>query len=80
MANFKIKDKKIIPEFVGSLMKAVARRGSSKTIKKLEQDPTIKQSIAKIQKIDKDLQDYIKTQSKQDPEFKKTFDYFKKNY
>jgi len=80
MANFKIKDKKIIPEFVGSLMKAIARGGAKKTIRQLEKDPTIKQSIAKIQKIDKDLQDYIKTQSKQDPEFKKTFDYFKKNY
>jgi len=74
MANFKIKDKKIIPEFVGSLMKAVARRGSSKTIKKLEQDPTIKQSIAKIQKIDKDLQNYISKKSKEDKEWKNRFD------
>ena len=45
MANFKYKDKKIIPEFVGALMKAVARRGSSKTIKKLQKDPIIRKNI-----------------------------------
>ncbi len=45
MANFKVKNKKIIPEFVGSLMKAVARRGAGKTIKKLEKDPIIKKSF-----------------------------------
>lgn len=80
MSNFKVKDKKIIPEFVGSLMKAIARGGASKVIKKLEQDPTIKQSISKIQKIDRDLQDYIEKKSKQDPEWKKTYDYFDKKY
>ena len=45
MANFKVKNKKIIPEFVGSLMKAIARRGASKTLKSLERDPVIKKSF-----------------------------------
>ena len=55
MANFKVKDKKIIPEFVGSLMKAIARGGAKKTIKKLEKDPVIRKSVANIKKIDKDF-------------------------
>ena len=73
MANFKVKDKKIIPEFVGSLMKAIARGGTKKTIKKLEKDPVIRKSVANIKKIDKDLQNYISKQSK-DPEWKKGYD------
>ena len=73
MANFKVKDKKIIPEFVGSLMKAVARRGAGKTIKKLEKDPVIRKNLEKIRKIDNDLQDYIKKQSEESPEFKKNY-------
>ena len=73
MANLKVKDKKIIPEFVGSLMRAIARGGAKKTIKTLEKDPVIKKSIANIKKIDKDLQDYIKKNSK-DPEWKKGYD------
>tara|TARA_B100001939_G_scaffold318195_1_gene305423 strand:+ start:938 stop:1189 length:252 start_codon:yes stop_codon:yes gene_type:complete len=74
MANFKVKDKKIIPEFVGSLMKAIARGGAKKTIRQLEKDPTIKQSIANIKKIDKDLKDYIEKKRKSNPEFKKDYD------
>ena len=74
MANFKIKDKKIIPEFVGSLMKAIARGGAKKTIRQLEKDPTIKQSIDKIKKLDREMQDYIEKRSKTDDKFKKDFD------
>ena len=70
MANFKVKNKKIIPEFVGSLMKAIARRGASKTLKSLERDPVIKKSFDKIRQIDKDLQVHI---AKEDPDFKKRF-------
>ena len=74
MANFKVKDKKIIPEFVGSLMKAIARGGAKKTIRQLEKDPTIKKSIEKIKKIDKELQDYVEKKAKTDPDWKKTYD------
>ena len=73
MANFKVKNKKIIPEFVGSLMKAIARRGASKTLKSLERDPVIKKSFDKIRQIDRDLQVHIAKKSKEDPDFKKRF-------
>ena len=73
MANFKVKDKKIIPEFVGSMMKAIARRGASKTLKSLERDPVIRKNLEKIRKIDNDLQDYIKKQSEESPEFRKNY-------
>jgi len=74
MSNFKLKNKKIIPEFVGSLMKAIARGGAKKTIRQLEKDPTIKKSIEKIKKIDKELQDYVEKKAKTDPDWKKTYD------
>ena len=74
MANFKVKDKKIIPEFVGSLMKAIARRGASKTIKQLQKDPIINKNIAIIEKADKDLKSYIEKRSKEDKDFKAGID------
>ena len=73
MANFKVKNKKIIPAYVGSLMKAIARRGASKTLKSLEKDPVIKKSFDRIRQIDKDLQVHIAKKSKEDPDFKKRF-------
>tara|TARA_X000001388_G_C2179119_1_gene102863 strand:+ start:270 stop:521 length:252 start_codon:yes stop_codon:yes gene_type:complete len=74
MANFKLKDKNIIPEFVGALMKAVARRGSSKTIKKLQKDPIIRKNIDIIKKADKDLKSYIEKRSAADKDFKASID------
>lgn len=74
MTNFKVKDKKIIPEFIGSLMKAIARRGTSKTIKQLQKDPIIKKNIAIIKKADKDLKSYIEKRSKEDKDFKASID------
>ena len=80
MANLKVKDKKIIPEFVGSLMRAIARGGAKKTIKTLQKDPTIRKSISKIQQIDRELKDYIEKESERNPEFKQAYDYFDKRY
>ena len=46
MSKITIKDRKLIPEFVGSLMKALAtKRAKKSVIKKLSKDPVIKQSI-----------------------------------
>lgn len=74
MSNFKTKDKSIIPEFVGALMKAYARRGSSKVLKQLEKDPVIKKSLDKIAKIDMETQKDIERRIKRDPAFKKEFE------
>ena len=71
MSNFKVKDKKIIPEFVGSLMKAIARRSASKAVRDLEKNPVIKKHIDKIKKIDKEMKADIQKRLKTDKEFKK---------
>ena len=73
MSKFKAKDKSIIPEFVGSLMKAYARRGSSKTLKKLKKDPIIRQSLKSIEKLDREIQQNIEKKIKTDPEFAKDY-------
>ena len=64
MSKFKAKDKSIIPEFVGSLMKAYARRGASKTLQKLKKDPIIRQSLKSIEKLDKEIQQKIEKKKK----------------
>lgn len=71
MSNFKVKDKKIIPEFVGSLMKAISKRSASKAVRDLEKNPVIKKHIDKIKKIDKEMKADIQNKLKTDKEFKK---------
>ena len=74
MSNFKVKDKKIIPEFVGSLMKAIAKRSANKAVRDLEKNPVIKKHIDKIKKIDNEMKADIEGRSNKDPKFKKAFD------
>jgi hypothetical protein len=74
MSNFKAKDKSIIPEFVSALMKAYARRGASKTLKKLKNDPVIKKSLEKIAQIDRETQKSIEKRMKTDKKFKKDYE------
>jgi len=71
MSNFKVKDKKIIPEFVGSLMKAIAKKSANKAVRDLEKNPVIKKHIDKIKKIDKEMKADIQKKLKTDKEFKK---------
>ena len=73
MSKFKAKDKSIIPEFVGGLMKAYARRGASKTLQKLKKDPINRQSLKSIEKLDKEIQQKIEKKIKTDPEFAKDY-------
>ena len=76
MSNFKVKDKSIIPEFVSALMKAYARRGASKTLKKLQNDPVIKKSLQKIAQLDREIKKDVEARIKQDPQLKKDIDFF----
>jgi hypothetical protein len=74
MSKITIKDRKLIPEFVGSLMKALAtKRAKKSVIKKLSKDPVIKQSIQKIAQIDKQTQKYLNKKMK-DPNWKSDMD------
>ena len=73
MSKFKAKNKSIIPEFVGALMKAYARRGASKTLDMLKKDPVIKQSLQSIEKLDKQIQQKIEKKIKTDPKFAKNY-------
>tara|TARA_R110002020_G_scaffold421395_3_gene630475 strand:+ start:38 stop:280 length:243 start_codon:yes stop_codon:yes gene_type:complete len=69
MSKITITDKKLIPEFVGSLFKAIAtKRAKKNVLKQLSKDPVIKRSIQKIAQIDKETQQYLDKKMK-DPEF-----------
>ena len=74
MSNFKVKDKKIIPEFIGSLMSAIARKKANKAVQNLKKNPVIRKHINNIDKINREMKADIEARSKKDPEFKKDFD------
>lgn len=67
----------IIAEFVGSLMKAYARKGAEKTLNKIKKDPVIRKSLEKISQLDKETQQAIEKRIKTNPELKKDIDFFK---
>lgn len=71
MSNFKVKDKKIIPEFIGSLMSAIARNKANKAVQNLKKNPVIKKHIDNIEKIDRDMKADIQKRLKTDKEFAK---------
>ena len=73
MSNFKVKDKKIIPEFIGSLMNAIARSSAKSAVKNLEKNPDIKKHISKIKQIDREMKADIEKRIKTDPKFKKDY-------
>ena len=70
MSNFKVKDKKIIPEFIGTLMSAIARKKANKAVQNLKKNPVIKKHINNIEKIDREMKADIEARSKKDPKFK----------
>ena len=81
MSKLKTENVNIIAEFLGSLMKAYARKGAKKTLKKIQNDPVIKKSLEKIAQLDKQTQQDIAKRIKTDPKFKKGYerdkDFFK---
>mgnify|MGYP001177351657 CR=1 FL=1 len=74
MSKLRTENVNIIAEFLGSLMKAYAKKGAKKTLKKIQNDPVIKKSLNKIAQLDKEIQQDIERKLKSDPEFKKAYD------
>jgi len=74
MSKLTTENKNILAEFVGSLMKAYARQGAKKTLKKIQNDPVIKQSLEKIAQLDKKTQQDIAKRIKMDKQFKKDYE------
>ena len=74
MSKLTTESKNILAEFVGSLMKAYARHGAKKTLKRIQNDPVIKKSLEKIAQLDKQTQQDIAKRIKTDPKFKKGYE------
>jgi len=81
MSKLTTESKNILAEFIGSLMKAYARHGAKKTLKRIQNDPVIKKSLEKIAQLDKQTKQDIAKRIKTDPKFKKGYerdkDFFK---
>jgi len=77
MSKLTTESKNILAEFVGSLMKAYARQGAKKTLKKIQNDPVIKKSLEKIAQLDRETQQDIAKRIKKNPQLKKDIEFFK---
>ncbi len=73
MSKLRTESKNILAEFIGSLMKAYARQGAKKTRQKIQNDPVIKKSLARIKQLDREIQQDIDKKLKSDPEFRKAY-------
>jgi hypothetical protein len=73
MSKLRTENVNIIAEFLGSLMKAYARQGAKKTRQKIQNDPVIKKSLARIKQLDREIQQDIDKKLKSDPEFRKAY-------
>tara|TARA_R110000868_G_scaffold203153_3_gene450980 strand:- start:91 stop:330 length:240 start_codon:yes stop_codon:yes gene_type:complete len=77
MSKLTTENKNILAEFVGSLMKAYARQGAKKTLKKIQNDPVIKKSLERIAQLDRETQKDIEQRIKTNPQLKKDIEFFK---
>tara|TARA_Y100001938_G_C7850709_1_gene310662 strand:- start:347 stop:586 length:240 start_codon:yes stop_codon:yes gene_type:complete len=77
MPKLRTENVKIISEFVGALMKAYARGGAKKTLKKIQRDPVIKRSLERIAQLDKEIKKDVAARIKKDPQLKKDLGFFK---
>ena len=77
MSKLTTESKNILAEFIGSLMKAYARHGAKKTLKRIQNDPVIKKSLEKIAQLDKQTQQDIAKRIKTNPQLKKDIEFFK---
>ena len=77
MSKLTTESKNILAEFVGSLMKAYARQGAKKTLKKIQSDPVIRKSLDRIAQLDKEVQQDIAKRIKTNPQLKKDIEFFK---
>ncbi len=77
MSKLTTENKNILAEFVGSLMKAYARQGAKKTLKKIKNDPVIKKSLERIAQLDRETQKDIEQRIKTNPQLKKDIEFFK---
>ena len=58
-------------------MKAYARQGAKKTLKKIQNDPVIKKSLERIAQLDRETQKDIEQRIKTNPQLKKDIEFFK---
>ena len=68
MAKYIVKEDKLITEFIGSLLKAIVKKKSTKLVKVLAKDPVLRKHIKAADDIGKKIQAHIDQRKKDDPE------------
>ena len=64
-------NKKLVREFLGTLIKAVVQNSADRFIKKLSKDPENRKSFEKIRNLTKSIEIKLKNLEKTNPEFVK---------
>ena len=78
LAKYIVKEDKLITEFIGSLLKAIVKKKSTKLVKVLAKDPVLRKHIKAADDIGKKIQAHIDQRKKDDPELAATLDYMDK--
>ena len=66
-------NKKLVKEFIGTLVKAILSKQADSIVKKIANDPATKGDVKKIRKLTKDIENKLDKMQKTNPDFAKKF-------
>ena len=66
-------NKKLVKEFIGTLVKAILSKQTDSIVKKIANDPETKGDVKQIRKLTKDIEKKLNKMQKTNPDFAKKF-------
>jgi len=66
-------NKKLVKEFIGTLVKAILSKQADSIVKKIANDPETKGDVKQIRKLTKDIEKKLNKMQKTNPDFAKKF-------
>ena len=66
-------NKKLVKEFIGTLVKAILSKQADSIVKKIANDPATKSDVKQIRKLTKDIENKLDKMQKTNPDFAKKF-------
>ena len=66
-------NKKLVKEFIGTLVKAILSKQADSIVKKIANDPATKGDVKQIRKLTKDIENKLDKMQKTNPDFAKKF-------
>ena len=66
-------NKKLVKEFIGTLVKAILSKQADSIVKKIANDPATKADVKQIRKLTKDIENKLDKMQKTNPDIAKKF-------